>query len=121
MCTKRSAFDKNEESCKDVFATTHWSVLTSAGQVDSPEALVLEGHPQTPLDRDRAGNYFVVGQIQDAIATHTASDIPLSALGRHAHLFTGVMDNTDVFFKIMRVALGDAKITQELHQQLNHP
>ena len=39
MCTKRSAFDKNEESCKDIFATTHWSVLTSAGQDDSPEAL----------------------------------------------------------------------------------
>ena len=80
----------------------------------------LPGHPQTPLDRDVAGNFLVVGQIQDAIATHTASDIPLSAMGRNAQIFTGVMDNTDVFFKIMRVALGDAKIMQET-QLLFHP
>jgi alkaline phosphatase len=83
----------------------------SHGIVTTPP---LPGYPQNPLQRDTAGNFLVVGQIQDAIATHTASDVPLSALGRHAGLFTGVMDNTDVFFKIMRVALGDAKITEEL-------
>ena len=49
----------------------------------------------------------MAGQIQDAIAAHTASDIVLSALGRNAALFTGVMDNTDVFFNVMRIALGD--------------
>jgi alkaline phosphatase len=81
----------------------------------------LPGHPQTPLDRDRAGNFLVVGQIADAIATHTASDIPLSAMGRNAQIFTGVMDNTDVFFKVMRVALGDAKIVQETHERLLAP
>jgi len=36
-------------------------------------------------------------------AVHTASDIPLSAMGRGAHLFSGVMDNTDIFFKIARL------------------
>ena len=81
----------------------------------------LPGYPQAPLDRDRAGDFLVVGQIQDAIATHTASDIPLSAFGRNAQIFTGVMDNTDVFFKVMRVALGDAKIRQETEQQLHQP
>src|SRR6185295_2653666 len=54
----------------------------------------LPGHPQGPLERDTAGNFLIVGQIADAIATHTASDIPLSAMGRNAAIFTGVMDNT---------------------------
>ena len=70
--------------------------------------------PQSPGDRDQAGNYFVVGQISDSIATHTASDIVLSAFGRGGALFTGVMDNTDVFFKVMRVALGDTNLKQDI-------
>jgi alkaline phosphatase len=78
----------------------------------------LPGYPQSPLERDTTGNFLVVGQIQDAIATHTASDVPLSAMGRNAALFTGVMDNTDVFFKIMRVALGDAHIRHELMEKI---
>jgi alkaline phosphatase len=36
---------------------------------------------------------------------HTASDIPLSAYGRGAALFTGTQDNTDVFFRIMKAVL----------------
>jgi alkaline phosphatase len=74
--------------------------------------------PQGPLDRDTTGNFLVTGQIADPIATHTASDVPLSAMGRHAGLFTGVMDNTDVFFRIMRVALGDAHIRHDLLEQI---
>lgn len=74
----------------------------------------LPGYPQNPLQRDVAGNFLVTGQIQDAIATHTASDIVLSAYGRHAGLFSGAMDNTDVFFRVMRVALGDAHIRQDI-------
>ena len=70
--------------------------------------------PQSPGDRDQAGNYFVVGQISDSIATHTASDIVLSAFGRGGALFTGVMDNTDVFFKVMRAALGDTWLKQDI-------
>jgi len=41
-------------------------------------------------------------------ATHTATDIPLSAYGRGAHHFNGVFDNTDVFFKIGQIAIGGA-------------
>jgi alkaline phosphatase len=74
----------------------------------------LPGHPQNPLQRDVTGNFLITGQIPDPIATHTASDIPLSAMGRSAGVFTGVMDNTDVFFKIMRVALGDAHLRNDL-------
>lgn len=82
---------------------------------------IIPGHPQSPLERDTAGKFLVTGQIQDAIATHTASDIPLSAMGRNAAIFTGVMDNTDVFFKIMRVALGDGRIRQEVMDRIGQP
>jgi alkaline phosphatase len=74
----------------------------------------LPGYPQNPLQRDVAGNFLVTGQIQDQIATHTASDIVVSAYGRHAALFTGAMDNTDVFFRVMRVALGDAYVSRDI-------
>jgi alkaline phosphatase len=36
---------------------------------------------------------------------HTASDIPLSAFGPGAYSFTGVIDNTDVFFKLGQVTI----------------
>jgi alkaline phosphatase len=73
----------------------------------------LPGYPQNPLQRDVAGNFLVTGQIPDQIATHTASDIVLSAFGDGAPLFTGVMDNTEVFFKVLRVALGDKEVRHE--------
>jgi alkaline phosphatase len=37
---------------------------------------------------------------------HTATDVPLSAYGRGAQLFSGVMDNTDVFFRIAQALRG---------------
>ena len=83
--------------------------------------MLIPGYPQNPLQRDTNGNYFVTGQIQDAIATHTASDIVLSAMGRNAAVFGGVMDNTDVFFKMMQVALGDAALRQELIERFGNP
>ncbi|MEZ0386153.1 MAG: alkaline phosphatase [Verrucomicrobium sp.] len=67
-----------------------------------------------PATRDTAGDFFIVGQATQAgvsSAVHTASDIPLSAGGRCSSLFTGVMDNTDVFFKIVQAVLGGAKKT----------
>jgi len=76
----------------------------------------LIGYPQNPLQRDTIGNFLVTGQIADQIATHTASDIVLSAYGKHAALFNGAMDNTDVFFRVMRVALGDATVTRDIVQ-----
>jgi len=74
----------------------------------------LPGYPQNPLQRDVTGNFLVTGQIADQIATHTASDIVISAYGQQAALFNGAMDNTDVFFRIMRVALGDLHVTRDI-------
>jgi alkaline phosphatase len=42
-------------------------------------------------------------------ATHTATDVPLSAYGRGSYQFTGVYDNTDVFFKLSQAAKGVAR------------
>ena len=74
----------------------------------------LNTYPNTPLQRDTAGAFLVAGQVYTQTLTpattvqtavHTASDIPLSALGAGASLFTGVMDNTEVFFKAMQAVL----------------
>ncbi len=65
--------------------------------------------PSGPTARDTAGNYLITGQVPGSSAVHTGSDIPLSAYGRGASLFAGVMDNTDVFFKVMQAAVGGAK------------
>jgi alkaline phosphatase len=65
-----------------------------------------------PDVRDTAGDFFITGQASgtgNSTAVHTAADIPLSAGGRGASLFTGTMDNTEVFFRAMQVLIGGAK------------
>lgn len=69
----------------------------------------LNTYPKDAAHRDQAGGFFVTGQVPADQAVHTASDIPLSAQGRGAVLFSGVMDNTEVFFKIMQATLGGVK------------
>jgi alkaline phosphatase len=66
----------------------------------------LNTYPTGPLNRDVAGNFLVTGQVPDVVAAHTASDIPVSAQGVGASLFSGVMDNTDVFFKVLQAVYG---------------
>jgi alkaline phosphatase len=66
----------------------------------------LDSYPALPKNRDVAGGYLVTGQVEDASAVHTANDVPLSACGRGATNFGGVMDNTDVFFSILQAVLG---------------
>lgn len=65
----------------------------------------LNTYPADPTRRDTAGGYTITGQVPGSSAVHTASDIPLSAMGAGAGLFTGTMDNTDVFFRAMQAAL----------------
>jgi alkaline phosphatase len=66
----------------------------------------LSVYPANPLARDADGKYLVSGQVPGDSATHTATDIPLSAFGPGAWSFTGVQDNTDVFFKLAQAANG---------------
>lgn len=58
----------------------------------------LSIYPTDPHARDTEGKFMVTGQVPGNSGVHTASDIPLSALGPGAWSFTGVLDNTDVFF-----------------------
>jgi alkaline phosphatase len=65
----------------------------------------LKAYPANPMARDLEG-LLVTGQVPGDSAVHTASDVPLSAFGPGAWMFTGVQDNTDVFFKMAQAANG---------------
>jgi alkaline phosphatase len=69
----------------------------------------LNTYPANPGVRNNSSGYLVTGQVPGTQAVHTATDVPLSATGRGAHLFTGVFDNTDVFFKLGQLAIGGAR------------
>ncbi len=69
----------------------------------------LNAAPANPAVRNATTGYLVTGQVPGDSAVHTATDVPLSALGRGAIAFTGVMDNTDVFFKIGQAVIGGVK------------
>ena len=66
----------------------------------------LAAYPADPTKRDADGKFLVTGQVPGDSAVHTATDIPLSAFGPGAWSFTGVQDNTDVFFKLAQAAHG---------------
>ena len=65
----------------------------------------LAAYPADPSLRDAQGKFLITGQVPGNSAVHTASDIPLSAFGPGAYSFTGVIDNTDVFFKLAQMAI----------------
>jgi alkaline phosphatase len=65
----------------------------------------LSAYPAGPMARDAEGKYMVTGQVPGDSAVHTATDIPLSAYGPGAYSFTGVIDNTDVFFKLAQATV----------------
>ncbi|RTL21480.1 MAG: alkaline phosphatase [Burkholderiales bacterium] len=72
-------------------------------------AAPLNAYPANPNVRNSSNGYLVTGQVPGDQAAHTATDVPLSAFGRGASLFTGVFDNTDVFFKLGQIAIGGAR------------
>jgi alkaline phosphatase len=88
-----------------------WQTYPQPAQ-DSQQPFVgsspLKTHPANAAARTGTG-FLISGQVGGEQAVHTATDIPLSAFGRGAALFTGVFDNTDVFFKLGQIAIGGAK------------
>ena len=80
---------------------------------DSQQPLIksapLANYPIAATNRAAANGFFLYGQVPGDQAVHTASDIPISAYGRGSAQFTGVMDNTDVFFKAMQAVLGGVR------------
>jgi alkaline phosphatase len=79
--------------------------------VQQPFASVppLDAAPENPGVRNAGKGYLVTGQVPGDQAVHTGTDVPLSAYGRGAALFSGVYDNTDVFFKLGQAVLGGVK------------
>ncbi len=76
------------------------------GQQPMARQAPLKWYPANPSERDDAvGEFAVTGQVPGESAVHTATDIPLSAFGPGALAFTGVIDNTDVFFKLAQAAV----------------
>jgi alkaline phosphatase len=66
----------------------------------------LKWYAANPSEReDAVGDFFIIGQVPGESAVHTATDIPLSAFGPGALAFTGVIDNTDVFFKLAQATV----------------
>jgi len=63
----------------------------------------LGTYPADPAVRNKDTGFLVTGQVPGDQAVHTATDVPLSAYGRGAQAFTGVMDNTEVFFKLAHI------------------
>lgn len=62
--------------------------------------------PANPGVRNQGAGVLITGQVPGDQAAHTGTDVPLSAYGRGANLFNGVIDNTDVFFKLGQAAVG---------------
>lgn len=73
---------------------------------DSQQPFQPSQSPSSTATRNQANSFLIVGQVPGDSAAHTASDIPLSAFGTNANLFGGVIDNTDVFFKLGQAAIG---------------
>ena len=59
--------------------------------------------------RNASTGYLITGQVPGDQGVHTGTDVPLSAYGRGARLFSGVIDNTDVFFKIGQAVVGGVR------------
>ena len=66
----------------------------------------LNATPANANVRNSGLGFLVTGQVAGDQAVHTGTDVPLSAFGRGALLFGGVLDNTDVFFKLGQLAIG---------------
>ncbi len=54
----------------------------------------------------QAEGFFITGQVAGSQAVHSGGDIPLTAYGRGAGELGGTIDNTDVFFAVMKAVVG---------------
>lgn len=100
-------------SAYPVADSTHPFAGSAPVSTNSPNTVYNRNNPTATYSTNTYTNsYLVTGQVPGGgsnQATHTATDIPLSAFGRGSSLFSGVIDNTDVFFKLGQIAIGGAK------------
>ena len=76
-------------------------LITYGANADRYEDWITKPGPATNATR----GFLIPGQVPGTQAVHTASDIPLSAIGVGAVLFNGNHDNTDIFFKLAQTAI----------------
>ena len=81
---------------------------------DIKAELTTKGYPAVPIERsENQFGYYIRGQaVGRDQAVHTASDTPISAYSsgsRSYELFFGIQQNTDVFFKLINLAVGDGR------------
>jgi alkaline phosphatase len=85
-------------------------VVDSLLPSDIANELIGKSYPLQPSDRETKVGIYLRGQaVGKAQAVHTASDIPIAAYssgGNSFQLFYGVQENTDIFFKLVRAAVG---------------
>ncbi len=75
-----------------------------------PRNNVADGGSTGTRPYNQADGFFITGQVPGTQAVHSGSDIPLTAYGRGAGEIGGVIDNTDVFFAVMKsVVYGTTK------------
>ncbi|MEI8298896.1 MAG: alkaline phosphatase [Pseudomonadota bacterium] len=75
----------------------------------SPFPVFPRGYLPSPMARGVTGAFKVTGQVEGASAVHTGADVPLSAFGRGSARFFGVMDNTELFYKVASAVLAGAR------------
>jgi len=69
------------------------------------KATPLSAYSADLVVRDSDGKFMVTGQVLGNSGVHTATDSPISAMGPGAWSFTGVLDNTDVFFHLAQASV----------------
>ncbi|HET8870731.1 MAG TPA: alkaline phosphatase [Aquabacterium sp.] len=100
-------------SAYPVADSSHPFYNTAPVSTNSPSSVYNRNNPAATYSTNTYTNsYLITGQVPGGggnQAAHTGSDIPLSAFGRGSSLFAGVIDNTDVFFKLAQIAVGGSK------------
>ncbi len=71
-----------------------------------PRNNVADGGSTGTRPYNQADGFFITGQVPGTQAVHSGSDVPLTAYGRGAGEIGGVIDNTDVFFAVMKSVVG---------------
>lgn len=100
-------------SAYPVADSTHPFYKSAPVSTNSPNTVFNRNNPAASYSTNLYTNsYLITGQVPGGggnQAAHTGTDIPLSAFGRGSSQFAGVIDNTDVFFKLAQIAVGGSK------------
>src|SRR5262249_58196287 len=98
--------DKNYDGFPDDFQPELALTFDFASSNNPPKDSRVYDLPRNLRDLNPTTSVPLSQTCPNVVAGHTAVDVPISARGPGANLFSGVQDNTQIFFKILR-ALGE--------------